>query len=36
MGGNNGYFPAEILRLKEGEFTELALGFVKSEFIANA
>ncbi len=35
-GGNNGEFPAEILKLEKGEFTLLGSGFMKTEFIANA
>lgn len=35
-GGNNGEFPLEIVQLKEGEFTVLASGWTKSEYIANA
>ena len=35
-GGNMGYFPFEIVSLKDGEFTVLASGYQKSEYIANA
>ncbi|MBR3509925.1 MAG: M56 family metallopeptidase [Lachnospiraceae bacterium] len=35
FGGNNGYFPAEVHQLKDGEFSLLGSGYQKKEYIAN-
>ena len=35
-GGNMGYFPMEVIQLKDGEFTVLGSGLQKHEYIANA
>ena len=35
FGGNNGYFPAEVHQLKDGEFSLLGSGYQKKEYVAN-
>ena len=35
FGGNNGYFPAEVYQLKDGEFSLLGSGYQKKEYVAN-